>query len=72
MGTKSNILYYNAGFMVVLPELTGRTTFFLLEDAVEVTEVVKTAFEADFWDGPTGIHQFACGIAQANIDDIVA
>ena len=48
MGTKSNILYYNAGFMVVLPELTRRTTFFLLEDAVEVTEVVKTAFETDF------------------------
>ena len=48
MGTSSNILYYNAGLMVVLPELTGGTTFFLFEDAVEVTEVVKTAFEADF------------------------
>ena len=58
--------------MVVLPELTGRTTFFLFEDAVEVTQVIEAAFKTDLGDRTTGINQFACGIAQADIDDIVA
>ena len=52
-------------------KLGGRAALALTEDAVEVAEVVEAAAEADLLDAVDGIYQFAGGIAQTDVDDVL-
>lgn len=58
--------------MVVVAEGCGRAAFFLLEDAVEVTDVVEAATVANLCNAGVGIHKLAGSIAETNVNDIVA
>ena len=57
--------------MVVVAEGSRRTTFLLLEDAVEVADIVETATVADFSHTGMRIDKKAGSIAQADVDDVV-
>ena len=65
------ILYDDSCLMIVLSELTWRTSLLLLEDAIEVAEVVETAVEPDLADALGCIHQHPGCIAQTEVDDIL-
>lgn len=65
------ILHDNSGLMIVLSELTWRTSLLLLEDAIEVAEVVETAVEPDLADAFGCIHQHPGCITQTEVDDIL-
>ena len=56
--------------MIVLSELTWRASLFLLEDAVEVTQVVESAVETYLTDALGCIHEHSGNIPQAEIDNI--
>ena len=58
--------------MIILAELRGRTTFLLLEDAVEVAQIVESALETDFGNAPGSVDEHTAGIAQTHLDDIIA
>jgi hypothetical protein len=61
----------DASFMVVLAELRGGTTFFTLENAIEITQVVETTVEGNFGDATTGINKQACCITQTDINNVI-
>ena len=66
------ILYDDSRLVVVLTELTWRASFFLLEDAIEVTEVIESTIEPYLTDALSCIHEHAGSIAQTKVDDIFA
>ena len=57
--------------VVVASEGSGRATFLLLEDAVEVADIVEAAVVAYFSHVDVCIDELARGIAEACLDDVV-
>ena len=53
---------------VIVSELLGRTSFFLLEYPVEIGQVIESAGKADLGYGVGGVYQLPGGIAQTDIN----
>ena len=58
--------------VVVVAESSRRATLLLLEDAVEVTDVVEAATVANLCHAGMCVDKQTGGIAQTNVDDVVA
>ena len=58
--------------MVVVAECCRRTSLLLLEDTIEVADVVEAAAVANLSNAGMRIDEQASGIAQADVDDVVA
>ena len=58
--------------MIVLSELRGTTTLALLEDTVEVAEIIETTTETDLGNGVRAVDEHSAGIAQTEVNDILA
>ena len=65
-------LNYDFTLMVVVAESGRRTTFLLLEDAVEVADIVEAATVANLCHAGVCIDEQAGCIAETNVDDVIA
>ena len=57
--------------MVVLTEFGRTTTFTLLENTIEITEIVEAAVETDLGYGVCAINKHPTGIPQSKVNDIL-
>ena len=58
--------------VVIVAESSRRATLLLLEDTVEVADVVEAATVADLRHAGMCVDKQTGGIAQTNVDDVVA
>ena len=58
--------------MVVFAKFGGTAALAHLEDAVEIAEVVEAAAIADLGDGAVAVNQLSAGMAQTEVDDVLA
>ena len=65
------ILDYYLAFVIVVAESCGGAALLLLEDAVEVTDVVKTATIAYLSNACRSIHQQTSCMSQSDVNHII-
>ena len=58
--------------MVVFAKFGGTAALALLEDAVEIAEVVEAAAVTDLGNGTVAVDQLSAGVAQTEVDDVLA
>ena len=66
------ILHNDPRLVVVVAELGGAHALALAEDAVEVAQVVEPAAVAYLGDRVGAVDELSAGIAQTEVDDVIA
>lgn len=65
------MLHYYPRLGIFFAKFSGRTPLALAEKTVKIGQCVKSAGVADLRNGFVRIYQFACGMPQTDIHDIL-